>query len=152
MVLPWALSNLCKTVTFHQTQFKVYQSVLMKYKLWLCQSVLYIHLDLWESSLKAALDTQPLGEESPSCLHPGLRDNGNWEKEEEHNRISSPGHSDRLLCPGWRVIHLGVAGRLNTPLYWMIQRFCMVEEWPPWSFREVWTYRRKKKLSTCTKL
>lgn len=81
-----------------------------------------------------------------SCLHAGLRDNGKRDKggeEEEHNHISSPGHSDRLLRPGWRVIHLGVAERLNTPLYWMIQRFHMVGEWPLSSCIRVWTCRRK---------
>lgn len=146
-LLPGAWSNQYLTTTFHPTQFKVHQSVLMKYKLWLCQTVFNIHSELRELGLKAALDTHPLGEESSSFLHAGLRDNGKRDKggeEEEHNRISSPGHSDRLLRPGWRVIHLGPAGRLNTPLYWMIQRFRMVADWPPSSCIEVWTCLKKK--------
>lgn len=77
------------------------------------------------------------------------RDKG--EKEEEHNHISSPGHSNSRSRPGWRVIHLAAAGRLNTPLYWMTQRFRMVGEWPlsscllakstalAWNFQFFWT-------------
>lgn len=79
----------------------------------------------WESQPTVALDTVPTAVQQSSRLHAREKDKGEAEQRTTASHIYSPGAVS--LSSFWGGVNLlGLAGRLNTTLYWMIQRLCMV--------------------------